>query len=233
MTKASDSWQLLFENFRISEKVLEDGYFDIEPSHFKKFHLEPRLLTKVDHSHQLADVMKKNGLSILTLSNSSWRIGTFDIFQKLPEWRGPDETVIHKALPNWLQSLKKDGITGEGALINAAEASGILEDFCDEELVATVTGKGRSTAFDFVINDRKSRQSTISVKNAQIEIDAGFEGQGSLCLFEAKKHLSLDFNIRQLYYPYRTWADRVEKPVVIHDRDSHALQQLPTKQVGA
>jgi hypothetical protein len=34
-----------------------------------------------------------------------------------------------------------------------------------------------------------------------------------LYLFEAKKHLSLDFNVRQLFYPFRTWDGRVAKKV--------------------
>ena len=49
--------------------------------------------------------------------------------------------------------------------------------------------------------------------HSQIEIDAAYEGVCGLALFEAKCHLSDDFLIRQLYYPYRLWKDRVSKPV--------------------
>jgi hypothetical protein len=97
--------------------------------------------------------------------------------------------------------------------VNAADASGILNDFCGEDLVATITGKGRSGAFDFAVNNKISGTTSIEVRSAQIEIDAGFEGPEALYLFEAKKHLSLDFNVRQLFYPFRTWDGRVAKKV--------------------
>lgn len=213
MTKSGDAWARLFEHFEIAEHVALEGYFDIQAHHFKRFHLEPRLLTKIDHSHQLPPVMKSKGLAILTLTNSTWRVGPFNIFAKLPEWKVPDSTVVHKTLPGWLESLNGKGITGEGALINAAEASGIFQDFVGEDLVATVSGKGRSGSFDFTVSNTTAGSSKIEVRGAQIEIDAGFEGPSALYLVEAKKHLSLDFNVRQLYYPYRTWSGKVSKPV--------------------
>ena len=48
----------------------------------------------------------------------------------------------------------------------------------------------------------------IEVHNSQIEIDAGYEGLQKLALIEAKRDLSIDFLVRQLYYPFRTWKDR-------------------------
>ena len=53
----------------------------------------------------------------------------------------------------------------------------------------------------------------LSINNAQIEIDAAYEGINYLSLFEAKKYISDDFLIRQLYYPFRTWQSRVTKPI--------------------
>lgn len=213
MVMAHDAWEMLFEQYNISARAENAGYFDITANEIKALNFEPRLLTKVDHSHQVPPIMKQHGMSILTLTNSSWRIGYFEIFQNLPEWKAPDKTVVHKDLPNWLQSLHRDGITGEGALINAAHASGILSEFCGEELVATITGKGRSSTFSFSVDNKKAGTTPIDVKSAQIEIDAGFEGPNALYLFEAKKHLSIDFNIRQLFYPFRTWDGRVAKSV--------------------
>ena len=213
MVMAHDAWEKLFEQYKIPARTETAGYFDITASEIKALNFEPRLLTKIDHSHQMPPVMKQNGMSILTLTNSSWRLGYFEIFQKLPAWKAPDKTVVHKKLPNWLQSLQKDGITGEGALINAADASGILNEFCGEDLVATITGKGRSSTFSFSVDNKDAGTTPIDVKSAQIEIDAGYEGANALYLFEAKKHLSIDFNIRQLFYPFRTWEGRVAKPV--------------------
>jgi hypothetical protein len=173
---------------------------------------EPRLLTKVDHAAHLPAVFADNELGLLTLSGSSWRIGKFNTFQKLTEWAPPTSHVMRVSVPAWLESLTQDLITGEGAAMNAAHACGVLEHFCGQKLVNTITGKGGSGDFDFVIGPTPARYN-ISVRGAQIEIDGGYEGKDSLCLFEAKKHICADFNVRQLYYPMRAWSQRLRKPV--------------------
>lgn len=213
MTKSGDNWKFLFEKYRIAEHVEKHGFFDISASHFRENNLEARLHTKIDHSHKLPPIMKSTGTSILTLTNYSWRIGRFEIFESLPAWTNPDESVIIKALPSWLLSLNRNGITGEGALVNAAAAAGILADFAGEDLVQTISGKSRSGTFDFNARNSSGACTPINVKSAQIEVDAGLEGKDSLVLLEAKRHLSLDFNVRQLLYPYLTFSERVKKPV--------------------
>jgi len=69
-------------------------------------------------------------------------------------------------------------------------------------------------AFDFLIDNAKTGMyCTIHTNNSQVEIDAAYEGVRGLALFEAKRDLSDDFLVRQLYYPFRTWRNRVTKPV--------------------
>ncbi|MCL1857779.1 MAG: hypothetical protein FWF92_00920 [Oscillospiraceae bacterium] len=53
----------------------------------------------------------------------------------------------------------------------------------------------------------------MKVNNSQIEIDAAYEGIKGLALFEAKRDLSEDFLVRQIYYPFRVWEKRITKPV--------------------
>lgn len=207
----SNNWEEIFTRYNVEKRVADEGFVDLSAAELKAVY-EPRLLTKVDHSHQLPTVMKTHGLSILTLSSSSWRVGPFNIFQTLPEWKAPDHSVPTRALPSWLESLTISTLTGEGAVMNAAAASGMLDEFCGEELTSTISGKGRSGDFVFNVDGAKGKNE-ISVKGAQIEIDAGFEGRNALYLFEAKKHRAIDFNVRQLYYPFRAWNQRVAKPI--------------------
>lgn len=96
--------------------------------------------------------------------------------------------------------------------MNAALASGILGDFCGEELAPTITGKGRSGKFSFQLTTKLGIQQVI-VDSAQIEVDAGYESASALWLFEAKRRLEDDFNLRQLYFPYRAWSQRVSKTI--------------------
>ena len=207
----SNIWETLFTRYNIVERVERDGFADLTAAELKAVY-EPRLLTKVDHSHQLPTVMKNHGLSILTLSANTWRVGPFEIFQTLPEWKTPDHTVATRSLPSWLESLSLETLTGEGAVMNAAAASGMLDEFCGEELTSTISGKGRSGDFSFTVDGPRGK-TNIDVRGAQIEIDAGFEGRNALYLFEAKKHRAIDFNLRQLYYPFRAWNQRVKKPI--------------------
>jgi len=69
-----------------------------------------------------------------------------------------------------------------------------------------------SLSFSFKINSGNSL-SNINVDNSQIEIDGGYEGLNSLSLIEAKNSISKDFLIRQLYYPYRLWSNKITKNV--------------------
>ena len=62
-------------------------------------------------------------------------------------------------------------------------------------------------------NENETEYINVSVQNSRIEIDGGFEGVNSLALVEAKNVISDDFIVRQLYYPYRLWKSKINKPV--------------------
>ncbi len=82
------------------------------------------------------------------------------------------------------------------------------------ERYATVSGRKGSGSFSFQIGDTVAGLPRwVNVNNAQIEVDAAYEGVSYLTLFEAKKDLSEDFLVRQLYYPFRVWGSSVTKPV--------------------
>ena len=65
---------------------------------------------------------------------------------------------------------------------------------------------------DSIVNDTYDSDA-IKEDFRQIEIDAAYEGIHYLSLFEAKRDLSDDFLVRQLYYPFRVWSERVTKTV--------------------
>ena len=209
--KLARSWRKLFQTYDVINKVAAHGFIDLTADQLR-IEREPRLLTKIDHVEHLPPVFADNRLGILTTSNNSWRIGPFQIFQELTKWVAPDSNVKKVKVPVWIESLKQDLITGEGAVMNAAHACGILEEFCGQKMISTITGRGGSGHFDFVIGTESSRHN-ISVRGAQIEVDGGYEGKDSLCLFEAKRHICQNFNVRQIYYPMRAWSLRVQKPV--------------------
>lgn len=117
------------------------------------------------------------------------------------------------SIPAHIQSLMPQFLVSEAIALNCANACGILSDFLeDDALVSTVSGRMSSGGFGFNI-ETDTGTKYVAVSNSQIEIDAAYEGIDYLSLFEAKRDLSDDFLVRQLYYPFRVWSSRVTKPV--------------------
>lgn len=203
------AWENLFEKYHILSELEQNGHFIISAGQIKEFR-EPRLMTKFDHKVNLPAVFSENHLSILPITRGDYIISSFSAYQDFPE---PAAAVQRVSIPPQLQSLMPQFLVSEAIALNCANACGILQDFLEEDVLApTVSGRMSSGSFYFSIDTARGPKS-VSVSNSQIEIDAAYEGIHSLSLFEAKRDLSDDFLIRQLYYPFRVWNDRVTKTV--------------------
>ena len=201
----------MFEKYDILHKIEQDGSFKISANQIREFR-EPRLMAKFDHSINLPQIFKQNKLSILPVTRGDYIISCFNAYHKFETL---SSNIVKANLPDYIQSLNVDAITSEAVALNCAYVSGIIADFLeDEQLVPTVSGRMGSGNFEFKILDIKNRvQRIINVNNSQIEIDAGYEGLQKFALIEAKRDLSEDFLVRQLYYPFRTWIEQVNKAV--------------------
>lgn len=206
-------WEDIFEKYNILNKIDENGMFKITAEQIREFK-EPRLMAKFDYSKQLPSVFKNNGLGILPIKNGEYVIGKFNLFEKLTG-TGYENVEIKKVqLPDFIETIDPDNIYSESNALNVALLSGMLSDAFEEELFETVQGKMRTNEFKFEINSADNVSSLVSVNGAAIEIDGGYEGRSKLVLVEAKNNLPEDFIIRQLYYPYRFWKDKVAKIVI-------------------
>ncbi|MDR2384868.1 MAG: transcriptional regulator [Tannerella sp.] len=167
-------------------------------------------MTKFDHRSQLPKLFIDNKLSILPTSRGAYEIGVFETFC---DFNKEEVEVTPINFPIFLESIDYKDITSESTAINCAFVSKILHDFTGEEnLLPTVSGRMSSSLFNFKINSAKGLFN-VRVDNSQIEIDGGYEGDNSLNLIEAKNYISDDFLIRQLYYPYRLWNNKITKQV--------------------
>lgn len=203
------AWEQIFEKYHILRELSAHGAFAISAHQIKEFR-EPRLMTKFDHRVNLPAVFSDNGLAILPVTRGDYVISSFEAYK---EFEAPSGKVQRVSVPAYLQSLMPQFLVSEAISLNCAHACGILSDFLeDEAIVPTVSGRMGSGDFAFDI-DTASGVKRLSVSNSQIEIDAAYEGIHSLSLFEAKRDLSDDFLVRQLYYPFRVWSGRVAKPV--------------------
>ena len=207
------AWEAAFERHSVVDRVANFGFADLTAKELSEFR-EPRLMGKIDHEEGLPQVFKAQRLSILTLSNSSYRIGPFKTFQQLPDWQMPDGEVKTLDFPPDLETLDFRNLTGEPGVINAANASDMLATFCEQDVRLTVAGRMRTPEFSYRVNTHDGGSQELTVTKAQIEIDAGYEGKDAFFIFEVKNHSAKNFNLRQLYYPFRTWKDRIRKEVV-------------------
>lgn len=221
-TANSIAWTQVFDEYGLLQEIQSNGYADVTAQQLKVFR-EPRHLGKIDHEENLPTVFVKHGLTILTISNSAYRVGPFEIFQKLPEWKMPGPEVNIISFPNELETLDHEKITSEPAMLNIAMASGLLSEFCEEDLTLTVQGRMRTGVFDFQVARKSGGLQSIPVHKAQMEIDAGYEGRNNFYIFEAKNHSARNFNLRQIYYPTRSWSNRIKKQVkpvfITHSND--------------
>ncbi|HCM34200.1 hypothetical protein [Chryseobacterium sp.] len=203
------AWEKIFEKYQILDKVQDNGHTLINSTNINEFR-EARLMTKFDHKSQLPKLFSDNNLSILPTSRGGYVIGAFDTFKN---FNIDDVEVTRIEFPTFLESLDYRFITSESTAINCAFVTKILHDFLEEDnLLPTVSGRMSSSAFNFKINTLNNLFN-VTVGNSQIEIDGGYEGDNSLSLIEAKNYISDDFLIRQLYYPYRLWNNKISKRV--------------------
>lgn len=203
------AWESLFDKYHILAEIEQNGQFIISANQIKEFR-EPRLMTKFDHKINLPNIFTSNNLSILPITRGNYVISSFSAYKEFDE---PSQDVQKISIPAHIQSLMPQFLVSEAIALNCANACGILNDFLeDDELVSTVSGRMSSGSFEFSINTALGTKN-ITVSNSQIEIDAAYEGIHYLSLFEAKRDLSDDFLIRQLYYPFRVWSERVTKTV--------------------
>lgn len=210
-TQNDFAWEALFDRYDILNQIDSNGQFIISASQIKEYR-EPRLMAKFDHGINLPSIFADNNLAILPLSRGEYVISDFKAYQP---FESLDAAITRAALPPHIQSLDPNSVNSEAIAINCALASGMLADFLGEgELYSTVSGRMGSGQFDFGIHSLRDDSITnLHVNNSQIEIDAALEGIESLALLEAKRDLSADFLVRQLYYPYRVWQRRVSKKV--------------------
>ena len=246
-TKKIDKlWEDIFNDLKIDDSISKNGFFEITADQIRKYK-EPRLMTKFDNSSALPNSFyynkKKEGkyLSILPTARGRYIIGAFDAYHALDK---SSDNVKRVPFPNHYETLNINNITSEATALNVAYISGILKDFIgDDNLISTVNGRMSSGIFKFDMGlDSKKIQSSkqkleISINNSTIEIDAGYEGDNTLSLIEAKNVISDDFLVRQVYFPYRTWSNKIKKPInnifMTYSNETYNLYQYQFEDINS
>lgn len=204
-TLIDKAWESLFEKYSIVERINEEGVFNITSAQINEFH-QARLMAKFDYQEKLPQIFLQNELAILPMTNRSYVIGRFNIFESITNNKKL-ETKNAKKLPHHITAIDIDHISSETTALLCANICGILKSFFREETITHVIG-GRMGSGDF---EFKLSDINFSVSKSQIEIDGGFESEKYIYLVEVKNLIHDNFLVRQIYYPYRTWTKKLEE----------------------
>jgi len=219
-------WEKLDAKYGLLAEVRRSGQVELSAKQIKEIGEEARLVTKFDDDAELPAFLKKHQLAILPSRRGGYVIGHFDMYQVLPSITPKAEIYRPKSIP---ESLRLRDITSEAAALNLLYVSGLLQEFSGEEgLVPAVNGRMSAGTINYLVRNLKSDAAySLCAEKPQIEIDAGFEGERSLILIEAKKSRPEAFNRRQVYFPYVTWSKIISKRVrnvfMIHSGDEFEL----------
>ena len=149
----------------------------------------------------------------LDREDSFKKMSDIEKYEEIPELTESVNKMDYVEFPEY-ETIDINNISSEANAINVLILSGILDDFLDDDgTVETFNGRMGTGTFDFVVDTARGKKQQISVKNAQCEIDGGFENDNNVIIMEAKNVLNKDFHIRQLYYPYRLWKKKIDKPI--------------------
>ncbi|MCJ0593295.1 hypothetical protein MMJ50_11520 [Enterococcus cecorum] len=204
--KNDEAWEKLFDKYDILNEIDKNGTFSICSKQINKFR-EARLMTKFDHSNQLPKIFADNNITILPDTRGNYILGKFKIFEDL---KYKNLKPIPMQMPDFIQSLDITKITSESSALNIAHMSNMI-DFVmktkpnEPHSLLTLSGRMSSGSLQYNILNSDKKLHKFNVENAQIEIDGSYENLNNIIIVEAKNKIPKDFNIRQLYYPYRMY----------------------------
>ena len=211
MEKNEEAWERVFSDLELKAKERLDtkGKFVISSRKLKEVSKrEPRLMTKFDHFSNLPKCFRDNHYSIMPISRFEYQLGHGEMYHKIETEVFP--APKKKPYPERIESLDAREVTSEQTALSLAHLSEMVDDFLGEKTNLTLQGRMASGIFDFKMHHvLDTGFDSLFVNNSQIEIDASYEGENSIAIFEAKLGICEDFLIRQLYYPYRMLHNKV------------------------
>lgn len=216
-SKNDSAWNKVFADLNFLERINTEGYANVSAVTLKEVGgREPRLMAKQDTLESRPEIFRRNHLSILPTTN-----GEYVIF-KDPHKKSyfsfdsgaspiPVERHASESSADSIETLNLGTISSEFQAIDYAHLVSVLKSFTGEtNLRLTIRGKSRSGSFQVTLPDGP----TITIEGVQIEIDSGYEGSQGIYLIEAKLGKREDFHIRQLFYPWKEWSQKIRKPVI-------------------
>jgi hypothetical protein len=160
----------------------------------KKSQFEPRLLCKMDCSKSRPKIFIDNNIYILSIKNGTYALIKENIYIPLIKYYYVPNIINKKN-----NSLILDIGEGETCMLDKMYYNNILDDIIGEKInQGPLLGGRHRCHFNTIIGSEH-----IEIRGSQYETDGCYESDNYVCIVEAKSIECSDFNIRQLYYPFR------------------------------
>ena len=213
-TGNSPSWRAIFDRYEIDRHNFDVAPYIISAAQIKEAcqdfirtsEKEVRILCKQDTREDRPQVFRERGLFLLPVRNGAYAIVKGEGYVNVPPVNSPLQDYISN-FPFELETTRVGN--SEMQHLDYAYALSLIRHFVeDDSLVLTIRGRKYTPAFEFIVGEFD-----IQVRSVQTEVDAGFEGENQVVLFEAKGGNATNTIIRQLYYPFRQWQTYTKKRV--------------------
>lgn len=164
----------------------------------KKSQFEPRLLCKHDTYDTLPYIFKIYNICIISIKNGEYLLTKTHIYYDL-EYKNDSAIIeIHRNMKSLILNIGQS----ESSYLDNLRYSGLFEskEYLNEPILfgSLLNGRHRCN-FSMKLGDKN-----IDVKGSQYETDGCYESENKIIVIECKTNKLNNFNIRQLYYPYRT-----------------------------
>jgi hypothetical protein len=170
----------------------------------KKSQFEPRLLCKQDTYEKRPEIFKRYGICILSIENGIYLLTKTNIYHMLLYNNISDIIEINKNSNSLLLQMGNS----EMSMIDNLRYSGLFEshEYLNETILfgSLLNGRHRCS-FNTLLG-----KTEITVSGSQYETDSCYESATKILLIEGKGGNNESFNIRQLYYPFRSIYDVIQ-----------------------
>lgn len=164
----------------------------------EKCQFEPRLLCKIDEEKNRPEIFKKNNINIISIKNGVYALIKENIYIPLSI---PDDKLCfgEKKMEKNKNSLILDIGNSETSMLDNMLYNGTLKEIIGEEIkFGPLLGGRHRCSFTTQLGNE-----ILNIEGSQYETDGCYETENYICIVEAKSIECKNFNIRQLYYPFR------------------------------